>query len=133
MVDKFFDKESSVGLPKELQKPINRKFERRKVCSSFIDNIWSVDLPGMQLISTFNKGIRFLLNVYIDKLDDIDNKYNNTYHNTIKMKPVDVKSIIYIDFGIENNDKDSKFKVGNHARISKYINIFAKGLRSKLE
>ena len=133
MVDKFFDKESSVGLPKELQKPINRKFEIRKVCSSFIDNIWSVDLPGMQLISTFNKGIRFLLNVYIDKLDDIDNKYNNTYHNTIKMKPVDVKSIIYIDFGIENNDKDSKFKVGNHARISKYINIFAKGLRPKLE
>ena len=36
-------------------------------------------------------------NVYIDKLDDIVNKYNNTYHTTIKMKPVDIKSITYVD------------------------------------
>ena len=38
-------------------------------------------------------------NVYIDKLDDLINKYNNTYHSTIKMKPVDGKSSTYIDFG----------------------------------
>ena len=38
-------------------------------------------------------------NVYIDKLDDIGNKYNNTYHGTNKMKPVDVKDNTYIDFG----------------------------------
>ena len=66
-------------------------------------------------------------NVYIDKLDDIVNKYNNTYHRTIKMKPVDVKDNAYIGFNKEVNDKDSKFKVGYHIRISKYKNIFAKG------
>ena len=57
-------------------------------------------------------------NVYIDKLDDIVNEYNNTYHRTIKMKPVDVKDNTYIDFKKEVNDKDSKFKVGDHVRIS---------------
>ena len=51
----------------------------------------------------------------------------NTYHRTIKMKPADVKDNTYIDFKIEANDKDPKFKVGNHVRISKYKNIFAKG------
>ena len=66
-------------------------------------------------------------NVYIDKLDDIVNEYNNTYHRTIKMKPVDVKDNTYIDFKKEVNDKDPKFKVGDHVRISKYKNIFAKG------
>ena len=65
-------------------------------------------------------------NVYIDKLDDIVNEYNNTYHRTIKMKPVDVKDNGYIYFGKEINDKDPKFKVGDHVRISKYKNIFAK-------
>ena len=65
--------------------------------------------------------------VYIDKLDHIVNEYNNTYHGTIKMKPVDVKDNAYIDFSKEVNDKDSKFKVGDHVRISKYKNIFAKG------
>ena len=66
-------------------------------------------------------------NVYIDKLDDIVNEYNNTYHRTIKMKLVDVKDNTYIDFKKEVNDKDPKFKVGDHVRISKYKNIFAKG------
>ena len=65
-------------------------------------------------------------NVYIDKLDDIVNEYNNTYHRTIKMKPVDVKDNTYIDFKKDVNDKDPKFKVGDHVRISKYKNIFAK-------
>ena len=66
-------------------------------------------------------------NVYIDKLDDIVDEYNNTYHRTIKMKPVDVKDNTYVDFKKEVNDKDPKFKVGDHVRISKYKNIFVKG------
>ena len=65
-------------------------------------------------------------NVYIDKLDDIVGEYNNTYHRKIKMKPVNVKNNTYIDFKKEVNDKDPKFKVGDHVRTSKYKNIFAK-------
>ena len=66
-------------------------------------------------------------NLYIDKLDNIVNEYNNTYHRTIKMKLADVKDNTYIDFKKEINDKDPKSKVGDHVRISKYKNIFAKG------
>ena len=66
-------------------------------------------------------------NVYVDNLDDIMGEYNNTYHRTIKMKPVDVKDNTYIDFKKEVDDKDPKFKVGDHVRIFKYKNIFAKG------
>ena len=58
-------------------------------------------------------------NVYIDKLDDIVNEYNNTYHRTIKMKPVDAKNNTYIDSSKKVNDEDPKFKVGDHVRISK--------------
>ena len=68
-----------------------------------------------------------LKNVYINKLDDIVNEYNNTKHRTTKMKPIDVKDNTYIDFGKEVNDNDPKFKVGDHVRISKYKSIFAKG------
>ena len=64
--------------------------------------------------------------MYIDKLDDIVNKYNNKYHSTIKKKPVDVKSNIYIDFNKENNEKDPKFKIGDIVGTSKYKYIFAK-------
>ena len=234
MVYKFFDKKSqgsgaannneNIQLADELHKPIIRKFEKRKVYSSFRDNIWGADLADMQLLSKFNKGFRFLLcvidifskyawvipikdkkgvsivnafqktfkksdrrsnkiwvekgsefynnsfkkwlgdndiktystnnvgksvfserfirtlknkihkymtaiskNVCIDKLDDIVKEYNNTYHTSIKMKPVDVKDNTYIDVKRETNDKNPKFKVGDHARISKYKTIFAKG------
>ena len=234
MVYKFFDsKVSGSGaklilenkqLANELHKAIIRKFEKRRVYSTFKDNIWGVDLGDMQLLSKCNKGIRFLLcaidiskyacvvplkdkkgisivkafqsilkqsnskpnkiwvdkgsefynayfkswlrdndivmysthnegksvvaerfirtlkskiyeymtsiskNVYIDKLDDIVDEYNNTYHTTIKMKPFDVKDNTYINTSKEiNNNKDPKFKVGDHVRISKYKNIFAKG------
>ena len=65
--------------------------------------------------------------VYFDKLDDILDEYNNTYHRTIKMRPVDVKDDTYNDFEKQVNDKDPKFKVGDHVRVSKYKNIFAKG------
>ena len=66
-------------------------------------------------------------NVCIDKLDDIVNEYNNTYHTTIRMKPINVQDNTYIAFGKEVNDKRPKLKVGDHVRISKYKNIFAKG------
>ena len=65
--------------------------------------------------------------VYYDVLDDEVNKYNNTKHNTIKMKPKDVgdnNKRVYID---EHIEKDSRFKVGDRVRISKIKNIFAKG------
>ena len=214
-------------LAEELHKPIITKFKKRKVNSTFKDNIWGVDLADMQLLSKYNKGIRFLLcvidifskyawvvplkdkkgtsivkafqsilkqsnkkpnkiwvdkgsefynayfkkwlrdnnivmysthnerksvvaerfirtlkskiykymtsiskNVYIDKLDDIVDEYNNTYHTTIKMKPADVKDNTYINANKEINNKDPKFKVGDHVRISKYKNIFAKGYMS---
>ena len=66
-------------------------------------------------------------NVYLDKLDDIVNEYNNTYHRTMTMKPIDVKDNTYINFEKEVNNKNPKFKVGDYARISKYKNIFVKG------
>ena len=60
-------------------------------------------------------------------IDDIVNKYSNTYHRTINMKLVDVKPNTDINSSQEINDKDPKFKMGNIVRISKYKNIFAKG------
>ena len=66
-------------------------------------------------------------NLYIDKLDDVVNKYNNTYHRATKMTPVDVKDNNYINFSKEVNDKDPKFKIGDHVRISNYKYILAKG------
>ena len=65
--------------------------------------------------------------MHIDKLDDLVNKYNNRYRSTIKMKPGDVKSNIYIDSSKENNKKDPKFKIRDIVRIPKFKNIFAKG------
>ena len=237
MLYKFFDKKSKGSgvvnikltpqnqqLAEELHKPIIKKFEKRKVHAVFKDNIWGADLADMQLLSRYNKGIRFLLcvidifskyalvvslkgkkgisiveafqsilkqsnrkpnkiwvdkgsefynayfkkwlrdnnivmysthneaksvvaerfirtlkskiykymnsiskNVYIDKLGDIVNEYNNTYHTTIKMKPIDVKDGTYINTDKKINNKYPKFKIGDHVRISKYKNIFAKG------
>ena len=210
-------------LADELHKPIIRKFKKRKVYSTFKDNIWAADLADMQLLSRYNKRISFSLcvidifskyawvvplkdkkgisivkafqiilkqsnrkpkkiwvdkgsefynasfkkwlqdndivmysthnerksvvaeqfirtlkskiykymtsiskNVYINTLDDIVGEYNNTYHTTIKMKPIDVKDNTYINADKEINNKDPKFKIGNRVRISKYKNIFAK-------
>ena len=238
MVYKFFDTKASspdrktvgsgvneyIKLANELHKPIIRKFNKRKVYSSFKDNIWGADSADMQLLSKFNKGIKYLLcvidlfskyafvvplndkkgisianafqiilnkskrksnkiwvdkgsvfynasfkkwlqdnniimhstknegksvvaerfirtlkgkiykymtsiskNVYTDKLNAIVNKYNNTYHTTIKMKPIDIKDNTYINTNKEINYKYPKFKVGDYVRISKYKNIFAKG------
>ena len=111
-----------------------------------------VEKNNMKMYSTHNEGksvvaerfIRHLKNkiykymtsiskdVYIDKVDDIVNKYSNTYHRTIKMKPVDVKYNTYVNFGKEVNEKDPKFKVGEHVRISKYQKSFCKRVYFKL-
>ena len=102
---------------------------------------------GIEMYSTHNEGKSFVAerfirtirssiynymtsvskSEYIDKLDDIVGEYDNTKHRTIKMKPTDVKDNTYIDFGKEVNDNDPKFKVGDHERISKCKNVFAKG------
>ena len=82
-----------------------------------------------------------LKNVYIDKLDDVVNKSNNTYHGTSKIKRVDVKPSTHFDFNKENDKEGpkfkigdhvrilrrSKFKIGDHVRILKYKNMFPKG------
>ena len=62
-------------------------------------------------------------NVYFNVLDDIVDEYNNTYHKTIKMKPIDVGD----EYNENSNEKDPKIKVGDHVRISKFKNVFAKG------
>ena len=237
MVYKFFDEKSEGSgantklapqnqqLAEELHKPIIKKLKKRKIHAAFKDNIWGADLADMQLLSRYNKGIRFLLcvidifskyawvvplkdkkgvsivtafqsilkqsnrkpnkiwvgkgsefynaflkkwlqdndivmysthnegksvvaerfirtlkskiykdmtsiskNVYIDKLDDIVDEYNNTYqyHTTIKVKPINVKDNTYVNTDKEINNKDPKFKVGDHARISKYKTFFLK-------
>ena len=64
-------------------------------------------------------------NVYFDVLDNIVNKYNNTVHTSIKMKPIDVTSGLYAEYNEDSNEKGPKFEVG--VRISKYKNIFSKG------
>ena len=65
-------------------------------------------------------------NVYFDVLNDIVDRYNNIYLRTIKMKPTDVKSNSYAECNADSNEKDPKFNVGDHVRISIYTNIFAK-------
>ena len=87
------------------------------VAERFIRTLKSKIYKYMTLISK---------NVYIDKLDDVVDEYNNTYHTTIEIKPIDVKDNTYINTDKETNDKDHKFKVGDRVRISKYKNIVAK-------
>ena len=69
---------------------------------------------------------------YFHVLDDIVNKYNNTVHRTIKMKPIDVTSGSYAEYNVDSNEKDPKLKVGHRVRISKYKNIFSQRIYSKL-
>ena len=66
-------------------------------------------------------------NVYFDVLNDIVDECNNTYHKTIKIKAIDVGDDFFAKYNEESNEKDPKFKVGDHVRISKFKNIFAKG------
>ena len=78
-----------------------------------------------------------LKNVYIDKLDDIVNKYNNAYHSTIKTKLTDVKSKAYIDSSEGVNDEDPKFKIVillEHQNIKTFLQkaMFEIGLKKFL-
>ena len=66
-------------------------------------------------------------NVYFDALNDTVDKYNNIYHKTTKMKPIDVGDDSFAEYNENSNEKDPKFKISGHVRISKYKNIFAKG------
>ena len=134
----------------KIRKQFNRKPNKIWVDEGgeFCNNIFKKWLSDNDIImySTYNEGksvaaVRFIRtlksklykhmtatgkNVYYDVLDDVVNKYNNTKHSTIKMKPIDVRDNkrVYID---EHNEKLSRFKVGDRVRISKFKNIFAKG------
>ena len=92
--------------------------EKSAVAESFIRTLENKIFKHMAAISE---------NVYLDVLDDIVDKYNNTVHKTIKMKPIDVTDDSYAEYNEDFNKKDPKFKVGDHVRISKYKSIFAKG------
>ena len=74
----------------------------------------------------FNHMTAIQQNIYFDVLDHIVNKYNNTVHRTIKMKPIDVTSDSYAEYNEDSNKRYPKFKVGDHVRISKRKNIFVK-------
>ena len=121
----------------------------------FVILVWQTfaisDLKGEQIAGTFyetelqktnqkefriekvikRKGHKYLrsisTNMYIDKLDDIVNRFNNTYHSTNKKKPVNVVPSTSIDSSKEINNEDPKFKIGGTVRISKYKNVFGKG------
>ena len=117
--------------------------------SEFYNNSFKdfLKINNIEMYSTYNEGksavaeifIRTLKNkifkymravsknIYFDVLDDIVDKYNKTVHRTIKMKPIDITSDSYTEYNEDSNEKDPKFKVGNHVRISKYKNTFAKG------
>ena len=66
-------------------------------------------------------------NVYFEVLDGIVDKYNNTVHRSIKIKPIDLTWDSYAEYNEDSNVTKPKFKVGDHVRISKYKNIFSKG------
>ena len=117
--------------------------------SDFYNNSFKdfLKINNIEMHSTYNEGKsvvaeRFIItlknkifkhmaaiseNVYFDVLDDITNKYNNTVHRTIKMKPIDFTSDSYAEYNEDSIKKDPKFKVGERVKISKYKNIFAKG------
>ena len=145
-----YKKETSIV--NAFQKIISEERKRNKIMVDqgyeFYNNSFKdfLKINNIEMYSTYNEGktvvaerfIRTLKNkifkhttaipknVYFDVLDDIVNKYNNTVHRTIKMKPIDVTSDSYAEYNEDFNKKDPKFKVGEHVRISKYKNIFAK-------
>ena len=93
--------------------------ERKSVVAErFIRNLKNKIFKHMRAVSK---------NVYFDVLYDVVNKYNNTVHRSIKIKPIDVTSDSYAKYNEDSDEKDPKFKVVDHVTISKNKNIFAKG------
>ena len=99
------------------------------MCSTF--NEGKPDVAERFIRTLMNKIFKHVAaiskNVYFDVLDGIVNKYNNTIHRTIKMKPIEVTDDYFAEYNEESNKRNLKFKVGDHVRISKYKNIFYKG------
>ena len=101
-------------------------------------DIYSTHIEGKSVVAERfiktlkNKAYKYMTsiskNVYIHKLDDIVIEYRKTYQRAIEMKLIDVKNNTYISFVKEINDKDPRFKVGDHVRISKYKNILLKDI-----
>ena len=79
----------------------------------------------------FNHMTAVSKNVYFDVLYDIFDEWNDACHRTIKIKPIDHKSDSYAEYNVDSNEKDPKFQVRDHVRISKYKKSFAKGYNSK--
>ena len=122
ILDKFRPKSNEIWVDN------GSEFYNRSLKSWLQDN-------GMKMYSTHNGGKsvepeRFLRTskyVYVYKCAyNIVHEYNNVYHKTIKMNPSDVKASTYINFEAQNYDKDPKFGIGDHVRIAKYKNVFAK-------
>ena len=138
-----------VSIVNTFQKIISEGRKLNKIWAEFYNNSFKdfLKIINIEMYSTSNEGKsvvaeRFITilkkkifkhmtiiskNVYFDVLDDFANKYNNTVLKTIKMKPVDVTDDYYAEYNEDFNKIDAKFKVGDHVRISKYKNIFAKG------
>ena len=87
--------------------------------------MYSMHNEGKSVVA--QRFMRALKNVDIEKLDDIVNKYNDTYHSTINIKPADVKPNTYAESSKDINMKNAKFKISDTIRISKYKNMFTKG------
>ena len=118
-------------------------------CSEFYNNSFKdfLKINSIEMYSTYNEGKSVVAETFIrtlknkifkhttviskndcfDVLDDFGNTYNSTVHRSIKMKPINVTSDSYAEYSEDSNKKDPKFIVGDHVRISKYKNIFAKG------
>ena len=117
---------------------LGRELYNRSMRSLLLDNNIKIYLAHNEGKSVFferlvrtlkNKIYKYMTsiskNMHINKLCHKVNKYNNTYHSTIKMKPLDIELSTYFDFDVKNNKKYPKFEVGDHVRISKYKGGYA--------
>ena len=120
MFSKFFDKNSNKELAEELGQLIIRKFNKRKVDSPFIDNIWGADLADMQLISKCDEGIHFLLCV-----TDIFSKYAWVF-------PLKHKKVITITNAFQKILDESNHKL-NKKLVDKGSEIYNRSMKSWLE
>ena len=90
-------------------------------------HLYQLKIGKYSACSPFTKHEQRIKNVCFNVLDDIVDKYNNTYHSSIKIKPKDVTDSVFVEYSEKSNKKYPKFKIGDNVRISKYKNVFAKG------